>query len=100
MSKPQIVLPEVAEEKLKEWPFTEDPTQAISDKLVRVDENERRWLVLYEFILAESNYAEPRAWRPRQTIRRVQILLLCVCEGKGKPLTSQNILAAEASLRC
>lgn len=59
MSEPKITLPEVAEPDLKQWPFTEDPTKTMSEKLVRLDENGKRWLVLYEFHLAEENYSEP-----------------------------------------
>lgn len=59
MSEPKITLPEVGEADLKQWPFTEDPTKAMTEKLVRVDENGKRWLVLYEFNLAEENYSKP-----------------------------------------
>ena len=97
MSEPQIVLPEVAEEKLKEWPFTEDPTQAISDKLVRLDENKRRWLVLYEFNLAEAYYAKPR---PSDHGKRYEEFrfFYCVFVKKEKASDFTEFLAARASL--
>ena len=60
LSEPRIVLPDVAEDGLKVWPFTEDPTTSMSDKLVRVDQMNKRWLVLYEFNLAEAYYEKPR----------------------------------------
>lgn len=97
MSEPQIVLPEVAEEKLKEWPFTEDPTQAISDKLVRVDDNKRRWLVLYEFNLAEAYYAKPRPGDHGKRYEEFRFFY-CVFVRKGKATDFTEYLAAEASL--
>lgn len=97
ISEPQIVLPEVAEEKLKEWPFTEDPTQAISDKLVRVDENKRRWLVLYEFNLAEAYYAKPRPGDHGKRYEEFRFFY-CVFVRKGKATDFAEYLAAEASL--
>ncbi|MCA3080281.1 MAG: hypothetical protein ING71_15995 [Rhodocyclaceae bacterium] len=60
LSEPRIVLPEVAEEKLKEWPFSEDVTSSISEKLVRIDEQNKRWIVLYEFNLAAAFYDPPK----------------------------------------
>jgi hypothetical protein len=59
MSEPKITLPQVREAGLKQWPFTEDPTKSMSEKLVRVDKNGKRWLVLYEFNQAEEYYSEP-----------------------------------------
>ncbi|SMD00885.1 hypothetical protein [Primorskyibacter flagellatus] len=59
MSEPMITLPKVQEADLKQWPFTEDPTQSMSEKLVRVDANGKRWLVLYEFHQAEEYYSKP-----------------------------------------
>ena len=97
MSEPQIVLPEVAEEKLKEWPFTEDPTQAISDKLLRVDENNRRWLVLYEFNLAEAYYAKPRPGDHGKRNEEFRFFY-CVFVRKGKATDFTEYLATEASL--
>jgi len=97
ISEPQIVLPEVVEEKLKEWPFTEDPTQAISDKLVRVDENKRRWLVLYEFNLAEADYAKPRPGDHGKRYEEFRFFY-CVFVRKGKATDFTDYLAAEASL--
>lgn len=58
ISEPKIVLPEVFEAELKRWPFSEDPTSAMHDKLVRVDADKKRWLVLYEFNHAENDYEE------------------------------------------
>ena len=47
--QPTIRLPEVVEENLKEWPFQEDPTTDMGEKLLRKDEQGNRWLVLYEY---------------------------------------------------
>ena len=83
ITEPKIVLPEVLEAELKQWPFTEDPTTSMSKKLVRVDENGKNWPVLYEFNLAEENYAErgPNLHRKRREEFR---FLFCVFLKKGK----------------
>ncbi len=59
MFEPVIKLPKVTEEKLKEWPFKQDPTKTMGKNLVRVDEDGNRWLVLYEFGLDWKRYDEP-----------------------------------------
>ncbi len=91
------MLPEVAEEKLKEWPFTEDPTQEFSDKLVRVDENKRRWLVLYEFNLAEADYEKQRPGGHGKRFGEFRFFY-CVFVKKGKATHFTEYLAKEASL--
>ncbi|NHB89829.1 hypothetical protein [Photorhabdus tasmaniensis] len=59
MIEPMIRLPEVLEEELKAWPFKEDPTKDLQEKLQRIDENGKRWRVLYEFNCERQNYPEP-----------------------------------------
>ena len=83
IAEPKIVLPEVPEAELKQWPFTENPTASMSDKLVRADESGKRWLVLYEHHSAEENYAEygPDGHRKRNEEFR---FLFCVFLKKGK----------------
>ena len=83
ITEPKIVLPEVPEAELKQWPFTEDPTASMSDKLVRADESGKRWLVLYEHHSAEENYAEygPDGHRKRNEEFR---FLFCIFLKKGK----------------
>lgn len=97
ITEPQIVLPEVAEEKLKEWPFSEDPTVAMSGKLVRLDENKKRWLVLYEFNLAEADYAKPRPGDHGKRYEEFRFLH-CVFVKKGKVSFFTKYLANEKSL--
>jgi hypothetical protein len=97
MSEPQIVLPEVAEEKLKEWPFAKDPTEAMSDKLLRMDENKKRWLVLYEFNSAEADYAKPRPGDHGKRYEEFRFFY-CVFVKKGKVADFTGYLATEASL--
>lgn len=53
--KPVIILPEVTEEHLKQWPFEEDPTVSMVDKLSRVDESGRQWRLLYELNINNRN---------------------------------------------
>ena len=55
---PRIKLPDVTEENLKDWPFEQDPSHAIGDKLVRIDDSGSRWLVLFEFNLDQRKYQE------------------------------------------
>ena len=56
---PRVRLPDVAEDNLKEWPFEEDPSREIENKLVRIDTGGSRWMVLYEFNLDQKRYPEP-----------------------------------------
>ena len=83
ITEPKIVLPEVPESELKRWPFTEDPTKSMSNKLRRVDESRKRWLVLYEFNLVEKNYVQsgPDGHRKRYDELR---FFYCVFLKKGK----------------
>ncbi|MFN3239058.1 MAG: hypothetical protein ACE37D_18660, partial [Pseudomonadales bacterium] len=60
MSEPDVLLPEVAEEDLKSWPFQEDPTQGLDEKLVRIDGEGRKWRVLYEFNCERQDYPESK----------------------------------------
>ena len=97
ISEPKIVLPKVLEAELEQWPFTEDPTTSMSDKLVRADENRKRWLVLYEFNLAEDNYPErgPDGHRKRYEEFR---FLYCVFLKKGKTGEFIEYLESEKGL--
>ncbi|EHD2239922.1 hypothetical protein ACSWFU_002541 [Vibrio vulnificus] len=56
MVEPIIKLPEVTEENLKQWPFEEDPTLTMIEKLSRIDENNKAWSVLYEFNCSSEKY--------------------------------------------
>jgi len=59
MTEPNLKLPKVDEELLKQWPFDEDPTQLMAEKLIRVDDKGNSWLVLYEFNIDGQKYNEP-----------------------------------------
>lgn len=59
MTEPNIKLPEVNEEYLKLWPFDEDPTKSMKNKIVKVDKEGKTWLALYEFNLDKQKYNEP-----------------------------------------
>lgn len=59
MIEPNVRLPEVLEADLKDWPFQEDPTKTLQEKLQRIDSNGNKWRILYEFNCEEQSYAEP-----------------------------------------
>ena len=52
--EPAMPLVDVADSSIWQWPFAQDPTISMSDKVVRVDGNRKRWLVLYEFNSVEK----------------------------------------------
>ena len=58
--QPTIILPEVDEDHLKDWPFEEDPTEAMGEKLLRNDEQGNRWFVLYEHNSNDRKYEPTR----------------------------------------
>lgn len=59
MIEPIVRLPEVSEDNLKSWPFAEDPTNGLENKLVRYDKDGARWRILYEFNCERQRYANP-----------------------------------------
>lgn len=81
--EPIIQLPEVAEENLKQWPFEEDPTLSIVEKLSRVDEDGKSWNVLYEFNLASEKYQGARSFGHRMRYEEFRFFY-CVFVKKGK----------------
>ena len=83
ITEPKIVLPEVPEDELKQWPFTEDPTTSMADKLVRIDEKGKNWLVLYDFHLAEEYYAERGPYGHQMRYQEFRFFY-CVFLKKGK----------------
>lgn len=97
IAEPKIELPEVPEADLKQWPFAEDPTAAISKKLVRIDESAKRWLVLYEYASAEEHYKErgPSGHGKRYEEFR---FFYCVFLKKGKTIEFTEYLDGEQSL--
>ncbi|MBF2755898.1 MAG: ATP-binding protein [Gammaproteobacteria bacterium AqS3] len=56
--QPAIKLPDITEEGLKEWPFEQNPGEDMGSKLVRTDNNGKRWLVLYEHNSDRQSYEE------------------------------------------
>lgn len=59
IAKPFLRLPDVAEDNLKKWPFEENPTNEMNQKLTRTDEQGKRWRVLYEYSCDRRKYPEP-----------------------------------------
>lgn len=60
MIEPNVRLPEISEKELKAWPFTEDPTKDLQEKLQRIDLSGEKWRILYEFNCERQSYPEPR----------------------------------------
>ncbi|MEM5527340.1 hypothetical protein WN093_00795 [Gammaproteobacteria bacterium AS21] len=61
MTEPNIKLPVVDEEKLKQWPFDQDPTQLMGNNIMRTDGESKPWIVLYDYNNARQKYDEPCA---------------------------------------
>lgn len=57
--QPEVSLPHVDRSDLIEWPFKEDPTASIKNKIFRTDQNGGKWLVLYEFSLDTQKHSDP-----------------------------------------
>lgn len=95
--EPIIQLPEVAEENLKQWPFEEDPTQTIIEKLSRVDEDNKNWSVLYEFNCASEKYQGPRIGMHGMRYEEFRFLY-CVFLKKGRARKLAEFLEEKKSL--
>lgn len=95
--EPIIKLPEVAEENLKQWPFKEDPTSSMLDKLIRVDDQEKRWLVLHEFNIDKQKYEGPK--RGMHGMRYEEFrFFYCAFLKQGKARHLANFLSNKSSL--
>jgi hypothetical protein len=95
--EPIIKLPEVTEEKLKQWPFEEDPTQSMAEKLVRIDEEGKRWLVLYDFNIDEQDYQETKLGMHNKRYEEFRFLY-CVLVKRGKASELAKSLESRMSL--
>jgi len=83
INEPIIKLPEVVEDDLKSWPFSEDPTQSMTEKLTRVDEDGQHWSVLYEFNCDTQKYED--SIRRQHGLRYEEFrFFYCVFVKKGK----------------
>ena len=96
-AEPIIKLPEVCEEKLKQWPFEEDPTQLMKEKLLRIDEEGKRWLVLYEFNIDEQEYQGPKRGMHSKRYEEFRFFY-CVFVKRGKASELAKSLEARKSL--
>lgn len=95
--QPIIKLPEVREDDLKNWPFEQDPTEAMGEKLQRVDEQGKRWLVLYESNVDRRRYGMPKKWE--HGIRYEEFrYFFCVFLKQGKARCFVDFLKKEQSL--
>lgn len=95
--EPIIKLPEVVESDLKKWPFSVDPIQSMADKLRRVDNEGKRWIVLYEFNLDRQSYPEPRPGEHGTRYEEFRFLY-CVFLRRGKAQEFAEYLDAEQGL--
>ena len=68
---------------MTQWPFEEDPTLSIVEKLSRVDEDGKSWNVLYEFNLASEKYQGARSFGHRMRYEEFRFFY-CVFVKKGK----------------
>lgn len=95
--EPIIKLPEVAETDLKRWPFEEDPAHSIEDKLERIDENDKRWLILYEHNAEGQQYQEPHLGEHGMRYQEFRSLY-CVFLRRGKTSEMTKFLKTKSKL--
>jgi hypothetical protein len=97
MVEPIIELPEVAEEYLKLWPFQEDPTLTLIEKLSRIDEDNKKWNVLYEFNCNSQKYQGRRIGMHGMRYEEFRFLY-CVFLKKGTARNLAKFLEEKKSL--
>lgn len=95
--EPNSKLPEVLEKNLKKWPFEEDPTQSMVDKLSRVDDKGKRWLVLYDFNIDEQEYEGTKRGMHNKRYEDFRFFY-CVFVKKGKASELAKTLKGSKSL--
>lgn len=59
ITQPHVKLPNIPEENLKQWPFKFDPTESFEKNLIRTDQTDHEWLVLYEYNSDRQKYIKP-----------------------------------------
>ena len=95
--QPEVSLPHVYENDLKQWPFQEDPTASFRSNIYRKDEAKNKWLVLYEFSLDEEKHSNPapgdHGFR-YQEFRHIH----CVLLQRGKSVEFANYLNQKQDL--
>lgn len=95
--EPIVKLPDVAENDLRQWPFEENPTLSMLDKLVRIDGKGQRWLVLYEFNIDKQKYEGPK--RGMHGMRYEEFrFFYCVFVKQGKAKELAEFLSNSGSL--
>ncbi|MEL4339396.1 hypothetical protein AAEH92_01590 [Shewanella xiamenensis] len=97
MVEPIIELPEVAEEYLKLWPFQEDPTLTLVEKLSRIDEGNKKWSVLYEFNCDSQKYQGRKIGMHGMRYEEFRFLY-CVFVKKGTARNLAKFLEEKKSL--
>jgi len=89
MIQPQIDLPEVAEDDLRDWLFLQDPSSNADEMLVRQGSDDSQWLVLYDHVHARENYSGLRQSDHSARIEEFRFFhCVFVPKGKGRVLAS------------
>ena len=95
--EPIVKLPDVPENDLRQWPFEEDPTLSMLDKLVRIDGNRQHWLVLHEFNIDKQKYEGPK--RGMHGMRYEEFrFFYCVFVKQGQAKVLSEFLSNKGSL--
>ena len=97
VTQPEVSLPHVDEEDLKQWPFQEDPTASFESNSYRTDKVKNKWLVLYEFSLNEQNHNDSN---PAEHGLRYQEFryIYCVLLKRGKSIEFAKYLNQKRDL--
>ena len=96
--KPIIEILEATEIDPEQWPFEKDATVSIIDKLFRVDEEGKRWLLLYEYNTNKFKYRESNP-NKRNILRCEEFsFIFCVFLKRGKAEEIVKFLKAESNL--
>ena len=95
--QPEVSLPHVDGSDLIEWPFKEDPTASIKNKIFRTDQNGGKWLVLYEFSLDTQKHSDPRPAEHGTRYEEFRFIY-CVLTQQGKSAELVKYLNKKRSL--
>jgi hypothetical protein len=95
--EPIVKLPDVSENDLRQWPFEEDPTLSMLDKLMRIDDKGQRWHVLHEFNIDKQKYEGPK--RGMHGMRYEEFrFFYCVFVKQGQAKVFAEFLSNKGSL--
>ncbi|APR65967.1 hypothetical protein CN03_02915 [Thalassolituus oleivorans] len=95
--EPIVKLPEVDENNLRQWPFEEDPTLSMRDKLIKINIKGQHWLVLHEFNIDKKKYDGPKQGLHGMRYEEFRFFY-CVFLKQGKAKELANFLSTKCSL--